>query len=128
MQQHLGRLDGVAKVEVSLADGKAVIYPKEDGRLDPAQVVKATFDSGVTLAEIKITATGKLRKDPDKGWVFDISPTQSYPVAPNEQRQSLENSPGQITVTGILYRKPATKPKKNEVPLLRLEIIAVEKK
>ena len=128
MQQHLGRLDGVAKVEVSLADGKAVIYPKEDGRLDPAQVVKATFDSGVTLSEIKIIATGKLRKDPDKGWVFDISPAQSYPVAPNEQTQLVENSPGQFTVTGILYRKPATKPKKNEAPVLRLEILTVEKK
>ena len=128
MQQHLGRLDGVSKVEVSLADGKAVILPKEDGCLDPAQVVKATFDSGVTLAEIKITATGKLRKDPDKGWVFDISPAQSYPVASNELSQSLENSPGQITVTGTLYRKPAGKLKKNEVPVLRLEILAIEKK
>lgn len=128
MQQHLGRLDGVLRVEVSLADGKAVIYPKGDGRLDPTLVVKATFDSGVTLAEIRITASGNLRKDPDKGLVFEISPAQVFPVVPNEQLQPLESSSGQVTVTGILYRKPAGKPKKNEVPVLRLEILSVEKK
>jgi hypothetical protein len=125
VQQHLGRLDGVGKVEVSLSDGKAVVTPKEDGRLDPAQVVKATFDSGVTLAEMQITATGRLVNDPSSGWVFQISPAQSYPLAPSNevQLQSLQGNSGPITLTGILYRKPARKPKKNEPPDLRLEIL-----
>jgi len=127
VQQHLGRLDGVAKVEVSLADGKAVITPKQDGRLDPAQVVKATFDSGVTLAEMQIIANGRLINDPAKGWIFQISPNQSYPVAQSGalELQSLEGNSGPITLTGILYRKPAKKPKKGEPPEFRLEILSV---
>jgi hypothetical protein len=128
VQQHLGRLDGVAKVEVSLSDGKAVITPKEDGRIDPSQVVKATFDSGVTLAEMQITATGKLHNDPAKGWVFEINPAQAYLVATGPLLQALESSIEPVKLTGILYRKPEKKPKKNEPPVFRLEILSVEKK
>jgi copper chaperone CopZ len=128
VQQHLGRLDGVAKVEVSLSDGKAVITPKEDGRIDPAQVVRATFDSGVTIAEMQITATGKLRNDPANGWVFEINPAQAYLVAIGPLLQALENNAEPVKLTGILYRKPEKKPKKNEPPVFRLEILAVEKK
>ena len=48
MKQHLGRQSGVQKVEVSLLDGKVDVTPKEDGQIDPAQLLKATYDSGVT--------------------------------------------------------------------------------
>ena len=127
MQQHLGRLDGVAKVDVSLADGKVTILPKEDGRLDPATIFKATYDSGVTLAEMKITARGSLKHDPQAGRLFVISPGQSFAILPNEEAAKLENNPGPQTLTGILYRKPKGKDKTKELTNLRMEIIGVEK-
>ena len=127
MKQHLGRQSGVQNVEVSLIDGKVEVTPKEGGQIDPAQLVKATYDSGVSLAEMQITAKGRVRNDAGKGWTFDISPTQAYLVAPNQQLESVENSREPVTLTGILYRKPARKPKKNEPPVFRLEILTVVK-
>ena len=59
MKQHLGRQVGVQNVEVSLRDGKVDITPKEDGRIDPAQLLKATYDSGVSVAEMDMTVRGK---------------------------------------------------------------------
>jgi hypothetical protein len=58
VKQHLGRQSGVQNVEVSLLDGKVEVAPKEDGRIDPAQLLKATYDSGVTVAEMDMTAQG----------------------------------------------------------------------
>ena len=63
MKQHLGRQSGVQNVEVSLIDGKVQVTPKEDGQIDPAQLLKATYDSGVTAAEMEITARGRIVKD-----------------------------------------------------------------
>lgn len=127
MQQHLGRLDGVSKVDVSLIDGKVTILPQEDGLLDPAAVYKATFDSGVTLAEMKITARGSLRNDPQKGWLFVLSPAQSFPIVANEAAKTLESRPGPVVLTGILYRKPKGKDKRKELLDVRIEIVAQEK-
>jgi hypothetical protein len=126
VKQHLGRQSGVQNVEVNLLDGKVEVTPKEDGQVDPAQLVKATYDSGVTLAEMRITARGRLREEPGKGWVFEISPTKVYPVTPNEQLKPLQTAPEPVTLTGILYRKPAKKLKKNEPPVFRLEILTAE--
>ncbi len=62
MKQHLGRQSGVQNVEVSLMDGKVEITPKEDGQIDPAQLLKATYDSGVTAAEMDMTAQRENRE------------------------------------------------------------------
>ena len=62
MQQHLQRLDGVAKVEVSLLDGRVVIFPKDGAALDPANILKATYDSGVSVVELGITGSGSLEE------------------------------------------------------------------
>ena len=61
MKQHLGRQSGVQKVEVSLLDGKVDVTPKEDGQIDPVQLLKATYDSGVTAAEMDMSARGNGR-------------------------------------------------------------------
>ena len=53
MKQHLQRQSGVANVDVSLIDGKVQVSPKEDGKIDPAQLLKATYDSGVSVAELE---------------------------------------------------------------------------
>ena len=56
MKQHLQRQSGVANVDVSLIDGKVDVTPTEDGQIEPAQLLKATYDSGVSVAELDMTA------------------------------------------------------------------------
>ena len=60
MKQHLGRQSGVQKVDVNLLDGKVDVTPKEDGHIDPIDLLKATYDSGVSAAELDTIARGKL--------------------------------------------------------------------
>jgi hypothetical protein len=62
VKQHLQRQSGVANVDVSLIDGKVEIVPKEDGKIDPAQLLKATYDSGVSVAELDMIARGQDRE------------------------------------------------------------------
>ena len=62
MKQHLQRQSGVANVDVSLIDGKVDVTPKEDGQIEPAQLLKATYDSGVSVAELDMTASGMVAR------------------------------------------------------------------
>ena len=128
MQQHLGRLDGVAKVDVNLLNGKVVIYPKSDSSLDPAAVWKATYDSGVTVAEMNMAGTGTIVRDPQGNLVFKPSANQSFPVIPSElskQVEALAGSAAPVTLRGRLYKKPPGKQKPRSPGPLRLEILEV---
>jgi len=131
VKQHLGRQSGVQKVEVSLLDGKVDVVPKEDGQIDPAQLLKATYDSGVTAAEMNMTARGKIVKDPSGGLALQVEPNQAFAISPNELSKGLEplaDTQTMVTVRGQLYKKPPGK--KKEVPLapLKLLILEVQKK
>lgn len=84
MKQHLGRQSGVQNVEVSLIDGKVQITPKEDGTTDPAQLLKATYDSGVTTAEMDLTARGKIVKDSSGNLALEFATNQSFVLVPND--------------------------------------------
>ncbi|MGC2802405.1 MAG: heavy metal-associated domain-containing protein, partial [Candidatus Acidiferrum sp.] len=114
MKQHLGRQSGVQNVEVSLIDGKVDVTPKEDGQIDPAQLLKAVYDSGVTVAEMDVIARGKIVKDADGSLALQVSPSQSFAIAPNDLLKTVESlagSPAIVTLRGELYRKPAGKKK-----------------
>ena len=76
MKQHLGRQSGVQNVEVSLLDGKVQVTPKEDGQIDPAQLLKATYDSGVTAAEMDVIARGKIVKDSSGNLDLEVEPNR----------------------------------------------------
>ena len=76
MKQHLGRQSGVQNVEVSLLDGKVDVTPKEDGQIDPVQLLKATYDSGVTAAEMDMTARGKIVKDSSGNLALQVEPNR----------------------------------------------------
>ena len=131
MKQHLGRQSGVEKVEVSLIDGKVDVTPKEDGQIDPAQLLKATYDSGVTAAEMTMTARGSIVKDPSGNLALRINPNQSFVIAPNELSKGLEplaDSQTVVTVRGQLYKKPAGKKKADASAPLKLFILEVQKK
>ena len=131
MKQHLGRQSGVQNVEVSLIDGKVQITPKEDGTIDPAQLLKATYDSGVTAAEMDVTARGKIVKDSSGNLALQIEPNRSFALVPNDLSKILESLVGTetvVTVRGQLYKKPPGKSRKvnTSVPL-KLAILEMAK-
>jgi len=131
VKQHLGRQSGVQNVEVSLIDGKIEVTPKEDGQIDPAQLLKATYDSGVTAAEMNMTAAGTIVKDTSGNLTLQVQPNRSFVIVPNEESKQLEAVVGSstaVTIRGQLYRKPAGKKEKAAAPSLKLTILGVEKK
>lgn len=132
MQQSLGRQSGVQKVVVSLLDGKVDVTPKEDGQIDPAQLLKATYDSGVTVAEMDMIARGKIVKDSSGSLVLQVEPNRSFGLEHNDlskELESLAGSPAMVTVRGQLYKKPAGKKKKADTSApLKLLILEVQKK
>jgi hypothetical protein len=130
VKQHLGRQSGVQNVEVSLIDGRDVIL-KEDGQIDAAQLLKATYDSGVSVAELDMTARGKVVKDLSGNLALQVEPHRTFVLAPNELSKGLEplvGSPAQVTVRGQLYKQPAGKKKADASAPLKLLILEIQKK
>ncbi len=130
MQQHLQRQSGVQKAEVSLRDGTVQITPKEDGQINPAELLKATYDSGVTVAELDVTAEGRIVKDASSALAFQVEPNRSWVITPNGQSRSLAplaGTPSKITVTGQLYLKSGKKKADPSVPL-KLLITKIQNK
>ncbi len=131
MKQHLGRQSGVQSVEVSLLDGKVEVTPKEDGQIDPAQLFKAVYDSGVSVAEMDVTARGKIVKEASGELALQVAANRSFPLKPNELSKGLEplaNTQTTVTVRGQLYKKPSGKKKADASAPLRLLILEVQKK
>jgi hypothetical protein len=131
VKQHLGRQSGVQNVDVSLLDGKVDVTPKEDGQIDPARLLKATYDSGVTAAEMDMTARGKIVKDSSGGLALQVEPNRSFALAPNELSKGLESladTQTMVTVRGQLYKKPVGKKKADASAPLKLLIREVQKK
>ena len=131
MKQHLGRQSGVQKVDVNLLDGKVDITPKEDGHIDPVQLLKATYDSGVSTAEMDLTARGRIVKGSSGTLALQVELNQSFALEQNElskELQPLAGTPTNVVVRGQLYKKPAGK-KKPELPReLKLLVLEVQKK
>jgi len=131
VKQHLGRQSGVQTVEVSLLDGKVEVTPKEDGQIDPGQLLKATYDSGVTAAEMNMTARGKIVKDSSGSLALQVEPNRSFVLSPNELSKGLEalaDTQTMVTVRGQLYKKPAGKKRADPSAPMRLLILEVQKK
>jgi hypothetical protein len=131
VKQHLGRQSGVQTVEVSLIDGKVDVTPKEDGQIDPAQLLKATYDSGVTVAEMDVTARGKIVKDSSGSLALQVEPNRSFAFAPNDFSKELESLAGTQTIVivhGQLYKKAAGKKKPDTSMPLKLLILEAPKK
>ena len=131
MKQHLGRQSGVQTVEVSLLDGKVNVTPKEDGQIDLSQLLKATYDSGVTVAEMDVTARGRIVKDSSGGIALQFEPNRSFAITPNEMSKELEPFAGSetmVTVRGELYKKSSGKKKADTSAPLKLLILEIQKK
>ncbi len=131
MKQHLGRQSGVQNVEVSLIDGKVQVTPKEDGQIDPSQLLKATYDSGVTVAQMDVIVRGHVVKDPSGVITLQFEPNRSFAIASNDMLKELEPLAGSqtmITVKGELYKKSAGKKKADISVPLKLLILEIQKK
>ena len=131
MKQHLGRQSGVQQVDVSLINGKVDITPKEDRQIEPAQLLKATYDSGVSVAEMDVTARGRIVKDTSGSLSLQVEPNQAFEIARNEVSQQLEALAGSetyVTIRGRLYQKPPGKKKAEPVLPLKLTVLEVEKR
>lgn len=131
MKQNLGRQSGVQNVEVRLIDGKVQVTPKDDGQIDPVQLMKATYDSGVTVAEMDVVAQGKITKDSSGNFSLQVEPNRSFVFDPNELSKGLESlagSPTAVTVHGQLYKKPPGKKKADLSAPLKLLLLDVQKK
>jgi copper chaperone CopZ len=131
VKQHLGRQSGVQSVEVSLLDGKVEITPKEDGQIDPAQLFKAVYDSGVSVAEMDISARGKIVKETSGSLALQVAPNHSFALTPNDLSKGLEafaDSQTMVTVRGQLYKKPSGKKKADPSAPPKLLILEVQKK
>ena len=130
MKQHLGRQSGVQTVEVSLLDGKVNVTPKEDGRIDPSQLLKATYDSGVTVAEMDVTARGRIVKDSSGGIALQFEPNRSFAITANDISKELEPLAGSetmVTVRGELYKKSPGKKKADTSTPLKLLVLELQK-
>lgn len=126
MQQHLGRQAGVGKVEVALESGKVAVELKDDSHFNPRAMLKAVFDSGVTVYEMIVTGSGRVTKD-GALLMFESAPNQRFEIVPNELSKNL--APDQeISIRGRLYRKRAGKQKPKFDAPLKLEILEVLKK
>jgi hypothetical protein len=114
-----------------LIDGKVEIVPKEDGKIDPAQLLKATFESGVSVAELDVIARGKVIKDTSGSLELEVGPKQSFALDSNDLSKGLEllvGTPTEVTVRGQLYKKPAGKRKAQSSAPLKLLILELPKK
>lgn len=129
MQKSLERQAGVAKALVSLRDGTAEVTPKEDGEIDPRELLKATYDSGVSVAEMDVTVGGRVISTAG-GLTVLYAPGRSFDISPNKQSVELESVAGSSTVVSVegrLFQK--TSGKKKEIPKeLKLFILKIEKK
>ena len=133
MKQHLGRQSGVQSVDVTLIDGKVEIVPKDDGRIDPQHLLKAVYDSGVSVAEMDVTVRGRVARNASGSLAFNVSPNQSFAMATNDWSKELEHladSPSTVTVRGQLYKKPEgkKKPKLDPSAPLKLLVLEIEKR
>jgi hypothetical protein len=110
-----------------LIDGKVQVTPKEDGRIDPAQLIKATYDSGVSVAEMWMTARGKIVREPSGSLALETAPNQSFVISPSDLSRDLEPLAGSstvVTIRGELYKKPPGKKKAD--PSVPLKLVVLE--
>jgi hypothetical protein len=126
VQQHLGRLVGVDKVDVNLGDGQVVILAKQDSQLDPQRVFKATFDSGVSIAEMTMEATGALERGTGDTLVLRTSNSQVFAVLANDVSKQFGETVGsaKVFVRARLYKKSGKQQPKT-LGAVRLELLEI---
>ncbi|PWT87628.1 MAG: hypothetical protein C5B54_12005, partial [Acidobacteria bacterium] len=85
------------------------------------------YDSGVSVAEMTMIARGQITKNPNGDNVFQVTPSLSFPIVPNQLSQEL-NSASWITVNGLLFKKTDTGKKQKSPTSLSVTILEIQKK
>jgi lipopolysaccharide export LptBFGC system permease protein LptF len=114
-----------------LIDGKVEITPKTDGRIDPIQLLKATYDSGVSVAEMNMIARGKIVKNASGEFTLQTEPSQSFTLMQNDLSRQLETMAGSgsyVTIKGLLYQKQKGQKKQSLPSSLTVTIIEIQQK
>ena len=94
-------------------------------------IVADIIDSGVAVAEMDMTAQGKVVKDSSGNLGLQVEPNRSFVFTPSELSKGLESlvdSQTVVTVRGQLYKKPAGKKKTAPSAPLKLLILEEQKK
>jgi hypothetical protein len=115
-------------VHVSLIDGKVEIDPKNDGLIDPVQILKATYDSGVSVAEMTVIARGRITKT-ETGFALQLETSRSFPIVQNDLSKKLESLAGsdtEVTFKGLLFQKQKDHKKKQTPAVLSLTITEIQ--
>jgi hypothetical protein len=93
-------------VHVSLIDGKVEVIPKSDGLIDPVRLFKATYDSGVSVAEMSVLARGQIVTRNPGEIALQVSASHTFFIQKNSLSPQLEAMTGKnVTVKGLLYQK-----------------------
>jgi len=103
-------------------------YAEEDGQIDPAQLLKAVYDSGVTVAEMDVTAREKYEGRLGN-LALQVSPNHSFLSHRMTYLEMLNRFPIHLRhhPSGELYRKPQERKSSGFEPL-KLLILEVQKK
>lgn len=131
VEQHLGRQSGVQKVQVSLIDGKVEITPKTDGLIDPIALLKATYDSGVSVAEMSMIARGRIIKTESGGIALQTQPNQSFVILQNDlspQLESMAGSSSLVTIRGLIFQKQKNQKVKTPPTELTIQVLEIQQK
>jgi len=113
-----------------LIDGTVEITPKSDGLVDPLQLLRATYDSGVSVAEMSMIARGRIVRNSSGRFDFLIGSSRSFPIVNNEVSAQLEPMAGSedfVTIKGLLFQKQ--KGEKARAPsVLQITVLEIEQK
>jgi hypothetical protein len=112
-----------------LIDGKVEITPTSDNLIEPIKFIKATHDSGVSVAEMSMIARGKIVKDAAGGIALEVQPSQIFRIEPNGVSQQLDQFAGSsklVTLQGLLYKKAAHQKKETQPTSLTLTVLEIQ--
>ena len=99
LERKLRDLPGVSTVEVELRTGTARFDVAEGRVVTPAAVRSAVGEAGFSVGEIRLRASGELRRDGDRWWLLVGDDMRI------EIRGTTPTEPGQSTVSGVVRRQ-----------------------
>jgi hypothetical protein len=104
------------------------ITPANGDAIDPIQILKATYDSGVSVAEMNFVANGQIKKNSAGGIMFQSS-SKSFPIIPNDlskQLESFTDSAKSVTIKGLIYQKQKNQKKQTLPSSLSVTVLEIQ--
>lgn len=99
LERKLRELPGVSTVEVELRTGTARFDVAEGRVVTPAAVRSAVGEAGFSVGEIRLRASGELRREGDRWWLLVGDDLRL------EVRGMTPAAPGRSTVSGVVRRE-----------------------